>query len=368
MRPLAALLACATAVACSGAPRTRVDPAALTHEAYVWQRSWTPAVGAAVAGAPAELRGLRTLMMEVGVDGAEVWPAVDLAALAASGRPVTAVVRIDGRRLPAGLSIAAVRARVADWQAAGVEVAGIEIDHDCATAALGDYAAWLARERPPARLRWTITALPTWAESPDALRQVAAAVDELVVQVHAVQAPRVFEPGQARRWLEAFAAAVPGVRLRVALPTYRVKIDGRTLAAAPDEVGAFLRTLERAPIRGVEGVVWFRLPVAGDDAAWSTATLLGVIRGVAPAAHVAVELVERRPGVHDVVLANHGADAAPYPPVALDGVIAGADLVGGYRPHAAWPRTWNPPARDLAPGARTVVGWATGKDLRARVP
>lgn len=373
------VLAGASVVACtSPAPRVRPDAAPLSHEAYVWQRGWTPAVSAAVAEAPAEVRGLRTLMMEVAVDGSEVWPAVDRAALARSGRPVTAVVRIDGRRLPAGLSIAGVRARVGEWQAAGVDVAGIEIDHDCATAALADYAVWLARERPPtlsssvtarplAPLRWSITALPTWAESA-ALRDVAAAVDELVVQVHAVQAPRVFEPTQARRWLEAFAAAVPGARLRVALPTYQVNVAGQALAAAPDEVGGFLRALERAPVRGVGGVVWFRLPVAGDDAAWSTATLLGVIRGAGPAAPVAVELVERRPGVHDIVLANHGIAAAPYPPVALDGAIAGADLIAGYRPHAGAPRTWKPPARDLAPGARTVVGWATGKDLRARVP
>ena len=63
----------------------------------------------------------------------------------------------------------------ARWRAAGVDVVGLEIDHDCATAVLADYARWLAANRPPAPLAWSITALPTWAGAP-ALPAVAAAL------------------------------------------------------------------------------------------------------------------------------------------------------------------------------------------------
>lgn len=261
-------------------PALPASPPPLTHDAYVWQRAWTGSVRAAVAGAPSELAGLRVLTLEVGRDGTAVWPAVDPASLVRAARPITAVVRLDGSRPPAGLSLTPVLARLDAWRSAGVTVAGLEIDHDCATAGLAGYAAWLAAARPPraATPRFSITALPTWTGSP-ALRRVAAAVDELVVQVHAVRAPRLFDEAEARRWLEAFAAAVPDAALRVALPTYEVDRRGQTLAAEPDEVGDLLRSLEQRPIAGVTGVVWFRLPIARDVTAWPAPVLAAVIRG-----------------------------------------------------------------------------------------
>ncbi|HUQ04625.1 MAG TPA: DUF3142 domain-containing protein [Kofleriaceae bacterium] len=250
--------------------------AALSHEAYVWQRAWTGAVRAAVANAQPELSGLRVLTLEIAPDGTARSPAIDTASLVRASRPITAVVRIDGSRVPAETSLAPAFERIERWRAAGVPVAGLEIDHDCATAALGDYATWLAAHRPAA-LRFSITALPTWASAPDELRAIAAAVDEMVVQVHAVRAPAIFDAAAARRWLEQFAAVVAVRRpvLRVALPTYEVALG----AAEPEDVGAFLRALEREPVPGVAGVVWFRLPVPPDRTAWSAAVLGAVIRG-----------------------------------------------------------------------------------------
>jgi hypothetical protein len=226
----------ATVSAFSGGSRPaseRVDtssvdtpPVALSHEAYVWQRAWTGAVRAAVAGAQPELSGLRVLVLEVSPDGTTRSPAVDTESLVRAGRPITAVVRIDGSRVPAETSLAPALARVDRWRAAGVSVAGLEIDHDCATAALRDYAAWLAAHRPVAALRYSITALPTWVSAPEELRAVAAVVDELVVQVHAVRAPAIFEAAAARQWIERFADVVAARSsvLRVALPTYAVAL------------------------------------------------------------------------------------------------------------------------------------------------
>src|ERR1041384_4865753 len=86
-----------------GGCRTAIPsaPHPLAHDAYIWQRDWTESVRAAVAAAPDELDGFRVLVLEVETDGSEphdAWPDVDAAALAATHRPVTAVVRIDGSR------------------------------------------------------------------------------------------------------------------------------------------------------------------------------------------------------------------------------------------------------------------------------
>jgi hypothetical protein len=239
-------------------------------------------VRAAVANAPPELSGLRVLPLEVSPDGSTRSPAIDTDALLRASRPITAVVRIDGARVPAEASLAPALDRIERWRRAGIPVAGLEIDHDCATAALADYTAWLAAHRPAGALRLSVTALPTWATAPADLRLLATAVDEIVLQVHAVRAPTIFEPRAARRHVEHFAAAVPRTtNLRVALPTYKVALG----AAQPDEVATLLRSLEREPVRGVTGIVWFRLPTATDRTAWPAPLLAAVIRG-APYAHL----------------------------------------------------------------------------------
>lgn len=325
------------AVATSGparAPAAAVRP--LAHDAYVWQRSWTGAVRASVEAAPRELVGLRVLI----VDG------VDVPALARAARPVTVVVRIEGFALPAGVTIAPVLERVASWRAAGVDVIGVEIDHDAATSRLGEYAAWLAANRPPAPLRWSITALPTWADDGAGLAQVAAAVDEVVVQVHAVRAPRIFDDAQARRWVTRIAALLPAATLRVALPTYRVALG----AAAPVEVARFVRWLERADLPTVRGVVWFRLPVDGDREAWPAATLMAVIGGQRLAPAISARLVARGPDRYDVIVTNTGTVTGPIPTLRLGGDVTGVELI-------------ITPGRELGPGITIVAGWATGKAI-----
>ena len=357
---LAILASAAVAVAIAAerpAPAPRTAP--LDHDAYVWQRRWTGAVRQAVATAPGELGGLRVLAVEVEPARA-AWAEVDVAALVAAGRPVTAVVRVDGARLPAAVPMAAVVARVLAWRAAGVAVVGVEIDHDCASAALPDYAAWLARSRPPAPLRFSITALPAWADAPG-LGAVAAAVDEVVVQVHTVRAPVLFDRAAAQAALVRFAATVPATSLRVALPTYDAVVDGALARSRPTEVAAMVRWLERGGAPPIRGVVWFRLPVAGEPRAWPTATLVAVIRGAPLQAAVATDVVATGPGRVDLIIRNTGTLPAPWPALALGGVVGSADLIGGYVARAE--RRFTPPARELAPGATAVVGWATGTEV-----
>lgn len=352
---LAVVVAC---VACAAPARPRATP--LEHDAYLWQRTWTGAVRAAVATPPTAIGALRVLAVELDGAGAH-WPAVDLPSLAASGRPVVLVARITAPRSPDELPVDALTAAAARWRAAGVATRGLEIDHDCPTRALADYATWLRRARPPAPLAWSITALPTWADSA-ALGAVAAAVDELVVQVHAVRAPTIFDGADARHDLRRFAAAVPADRLRVALPTYDAMVDGALRVSDPRAVAGFLRWLETRAAPAVRGVVWFRLPVTGDERAWPATTLAAVIDGGSLAPALTVRLAPTGADRFDVVLDNRGAVPARWPDLTVRGA-ARAELIGGYRRDRD--QRYLAPPRSLAPGATTVVGWATGKDVLA---
>jgi hypothetical protein len=332
----------------------------LDHDAYVWQRAWVGPVRAAVARPPEVIAGLRVLGLELERDRVR-WPEVDAASLAAGGRPVVLVVRVNAPRAVEDVPMPEVAAVAARWRSAGADVRGIEIDYDCATARLSAYAAWLSRARPTPPLTWSITALPTWSDS-DALGAVAAAVDELVVQVHAVRAPVIFDGAAARADLARFAAAAPVGKLRVSLPTYDATVGGVVRRSDPEAVAAFVRWLGTTAAPAVRGVVWFRLPVAGDDRAWSVATLEAVIAGRSLASQVAPRLVATADGGYDVVLENRGNLRGRWPDVAIGGDGLRAELIAGYRA-AADGRHFTAPARELAPGATAVVGWATGRAL-----
>jgi Protein of unknown function (DUF3142) len=345
-------IACALAAIGCGAPAS----ATLEQDAYVWQRNWTEPVRAAVASAPAALGGLRVLVADVGKgDRSLAILPIDPAALREAHRPITLVVRVDGAQPIAELSLAPALAAAQAW---GVPIAGLEVDHDCATARLADYAAWLHAQRPPG-VRFSITALPAWAASP-ALAELAATVDELVVQVHAVRAPTIFDPVAARRGLVAFAGAVPAARLRVALPTYSASVHGELLTVDPAVVGAFVDELKRSPVSGVIGIVWFRLPVAGDDQTWSSATFAGVI-GAPVSAGVRVTLRDRGDDRVDIIATNSSQAPAELPSVRLDGAVIAAELVSGYQPRGD--RLWAAPHHQLAAGASQAIGWARGKAL-----
>ncbi|WP_232296060.1 DUF3142 domain-containing protein, partial [Achromobacter xylosoxidans] len=244
----------------------------MPNDAYVWQRRWTPALNHALADSADMLRAWRVLAAELRADGAWFEATPDLAALAATGRPVVLVLRLDGR--VGALSEADIDARAAAllsaWRGAGITLAGLEIDYDCPTARLPAYTALLAKlkARLPQDLRLSITALPTWLESA-ALTELLAVPDETVLQVHAVLNPAqgsLFDARRARAWLAAYAdrTAKPW---RVALPAYgsRVAWDeqgqivaveserpalipgGRSaeLLVAPDTIAAFVATLDR---------------------------------------------------------------------------------------------------------------------------
>ena len=362
----------------------------------MWQRHWTPSVRDAVARPPAGLESLRVLLADVAPsrDGAMpvVTMSVDARSLAASGLPITLVVRIEGSRPIDDLALAAFAHEADELRARGVNVVGIEVDHDCATARLADYARWLARQRDAlakvaagaaatpdarsgarsgARYRLSITALPTWASS-SSLSDVARSVDEIVVQVHAVRAPMIFDANTAWRDLSRFARAVAaeGRMLHVALPTYSAVVRDVIVSVDPEDVARFVGKLRASPIDGVGGIVWFRLPVEGDDQTWSRATFARIVRGDlgTPAgieatrrARATVALVARGDDRFDVVVSNSTSELVEMPPIRIAGDIGDADMVMGYRANGLG--AWVAPRRSLARDERVVIGWIRGKDI-----
>jgi Protein of unknown function (DUF3142) len=314
-----------------------VSDAPLSQEAYVWQRVWTPAVSEAVRGAPRPISGWRVLVAQADATGGWQQFNPDVSALESAHRPLIAVIRIDGQR-----PVADVKRLAGDisrrfqafphgmWR-------GLEVDYDCSTNGLDQYRRLLTdlRSRLPADVDLSVTALPTWIRS-DRLRDLLSIPDQSVLQVHSVIDPHrgLFDPVLARAWIEAYAR-VSGRPYYIALPDYgsRVEFDargrlvgviseeeepgperaGEELQADPATVGRFLAALRAHHPSAVRGVVWFRLPVEGDQRIWSTETWGRVMLGKALDRHLVVEVLKDKSGAYQLRLSNDGSADAPMP-------------------------------------------------------
>ncbi|UPG95766.1 DUF3142 domain-containing protein [Luteibacter aegosomatissinici] len=357
-------------------------PAPLTHDAYIWQRQWTPSLRSAVDASHDVVRDWRVLVAQASRDGRFQVFAPDRESLAASGRPLILVVRIDGRL--ATFDAAALRERIARIAADWPQAAGVEIDYDCPTARLPAYAAFL-RDLKPAlgKTPLSITALPTWIGSSE-LDAVLAIPDESVLQVHAVQAPQagLFNADVAANWVSNYARHTHKP-FRVALPTYGSRVswneDGTLLAveseqaalaagavsselyASADTVLAFVQHLSADRPRGLAGIVWFRLPTTDDTRAWSLATWRGVVTNQLDRAPLRLHLRDAGNGASDVLLENPAAaDAAAPARVALPAGCELADGIDGYRlePNSTTPILVAALARPLRAHTTRAIGWA----------
>jgi hypothetical protein len=244
------------------------------------------------------------------------------------------------------------------WQRSGVDVTGIEIDHDCPTSQLAAYAAWLAREKQqvPAPLTLGITALPTWRNAPTALRALGVVVDDVTLQVHAVHAPSLFESAQALRDVRGFVRAIDR-HINVALPAYSAALNGQRITADVDDVARTLAALNH--IDAVQRVVFFRLGAADDAGAWSTTTLRALVQGEPLVADVHASLRTGSDGALDVVLENRGVVEADAPArIGLHGDVQAGEGLRGYTlaDHALVTGNF---AR-IRPGDIVVVGWVRG--------
>ncbi|HOX06821.1 MAG TPA: DUF3142 domain-containing protein [Planctomycetota bacterium] len=379
---------------------------AMPQEAYVWQRSWRPAVREALARAAPRMDGFTCLAAEVQIRNGRptairVLP--DWPALAAAGRPVGLALRIGPYRGPfaEGDALADFLAGQAaellrEARAGGVQPAELQVDFDCAESDLDGYRRWVQaiRERV-APVPVTVTALPCWLKHRSFAR-LAAEAGGYVLQVHSLERPRspeadavLCDADSARRAVES--AGRIGVPFRVALPTYGyvmafdrggrflgVSAEGpmaawgpdvrlRELRADPAAMAGLVRDWTESRPACMTGLIWYRLPVESDVLNWRWPTLAAAMAGRAPVASLKAELGRPEKGLVEVVLANAGeADGPPGAVVQVRwsaGELLAADAIGGFdlSGRNASSATFSSPTGAarwrLAPGQSRAIGW-----------
>lgn len=360
-------------------------PTVLDQQLYVWQRQWTPAHEGALRESRRDFSSLRVLALQAFPGAGWSRARIDPALLKADGRPLVAVVRLDGqlKSLDQDEVIAQIQQMLGDWQAQGLAPLGVEIDHDAGNARLPAYRTFLARLRQvlPTTLQLSITALPAWLGSPE-LPGLLATVDSSVLQVHAVSDPRqgLFDPEQARRWAERWSD-VTTRPFYLALPAYGVALltpengapvvesevpidrggERRELLADPRQVADLTAKLRADPPGHLAGIIWFRLPLAGDRRAWSLTTLGAVARGDRLDSRMRLH-VEEQGGLYDIRLVNQGNLDSPWPQrlTLAVGACDGVDALTGYtlqQTPGVLTFTRIKEGR-LAAGAQRAIGWA----------
>jgi len=358
---------------------------ALDQQLYVWQRQWTPAHESALRDSHDDFSTLRLLALQA--FPGERWSRarVDPALLKADGRPLIAVIRLDGQlqSLDQEQLTAQILQVIADWQAQGLTLSGVEIDHDAGSSRLPAYADFLKHLRyalPPS-LPLSITALPAWLSSAQ-LPRLLQSVDSSVLQVHAVSDPRrgLFDPQQALKWAKAWAR-VSDKPFYLALPAYGVALLGadggaplvesevqlerggqrQELLADPLQLSQLGMTLREDRPEHLAGLIWFRLPLASDRRAWSLTTLRAVARGEVLSSRLSLSLSEQG-GLYDIRLDNSGNLDSAWPArITLKAQdCAGADALAGYALQQSANLLTFTRLRDgrLPAGGQRAVGWA----------
>ncbi len=395
-----------TLVPLAGGPGRSPQPVSsvLPHEAYVWQRAWNEPVRDAVARHAVQLSGLTVLSAEV--SWRDRRPQVlrvplDFAVLTNAPCAIGLALRIGP--CPIGLSTnEAITTFLADVAASLVAEARVhrlalrelQVDFDCAESKLDSYHAWVeAFRRKVAPVPVTITALPSWLGQPG-FKRLAASAGDYVLQVHSLQRPRTFDapftlcdPAAARQAVER--AARIGVPFRVALPTYGyltafdakgrfvgLSAEGpnkswpagvrtREVRANPLELATLVQLWTTNRPAGMRGIIWYRLPVAGDVLNWRWPTLAAMMAARCPRESFRAEPRRVEPGLVEINLVNDGdLDLSSRLAVkvrwqqarlvAADGLRGFESVDGG--PSTAQFQTRTEPCR-LPAGEKQVIGW-----------
>ncbi|MDD0997684.1 DUF3142 domain-containing protein [Pseudomonas sp. TNT2022 ID1044] len=361
------------------------DTPALDQQLYIWQRQWTPAHEAALTDSRTDFSTLRVLALQAFPQAGWSRARIDPLLLKRDGRPLIAVIRLDGQLKSLNQDEVAVQIQqvIVDWQAQGLNLAGVEIDHDAGISRLPDYREFLTQLRSelPASLPLSITALPAWLDSPE-LPALLSTVDSSVLQVHAVSDPRrgLFDPEQARQWAKAWSR-ISAKPFYLALPAYgvallssasgapivesevRLERDGerRELLADPQQLSELAIQLRNDPPAHLAGLIWFRLPLINDRRAWSLTTLRAVSRGDALDSQLSL-ILSADESLYDIAIKNNGNLDNAWPErvtLAVQG-CEGADALAGYALQQSPDLLTFIRLRDgrIAAGGQRAIGWA----------
>jgi hypothetical protein len=363
----------------------RQDAPPLDQQLYVWQRQWTPAHEAALKDSRADFSTLRVLALQAFPRAGWSRARIDAALLKQDGRPLIAVIRLDGqlKSLDQDEVAAQIQQVLGDWQAQGLILAGVEIDHDAGSVRLPAYRKFLTALRAilPASMPLSITALPAWLDSPE-LPALLSTVDSSVLQVHAVSDPRrgLFDPDQAQKWAKAWSR-ITSKPFYLALPAYGVALlpqtggaplvesevpverggERRELLADPQQLRTLATELRHDPPAHLAGLIWFRLPLANDRRAWSLTTLGAVARGDTLDSRLTLKL-SAQDGLYDVSVSNQGNLDSVWPErltLAVRG-CDGADALAGYALQQNPDLLTFTRLRDgrIPAGGQRAIGWA----------
>ncbi|PHI31934.1 hypothetical protein CRN84_22725 [Budvicia aquatica] len=344
-------------------PQPSVNVTSWQHQAYIWQRVWTPQHREALQQSHELFSGLRILAVQLNHGEGIRKIAVDTRLLQQDGRPVWLVVRIDGQlpSIDSSLVYENLFNQLHQWQQAGLTVAGIEIDYDSASSKLAIYQQFLKqlRMKLPAEQQLSLTVLPSWIESPD-LPALLQQTDTSVLQVHAVLSPQqgLFDAKLASGWIARYSQLAPKPFF-VALPAYGMGLAGyqdqkpivesetsvrvagqmQELSVEPQAMAAFLSQLRQRHLPNLNGLIWFRLPLENDRRAWSMSTLKAVILQQPLVSEWTVE-VQAQPAeagqnnsLYNLILRNTGQidGVLPEEIVLPEGKCQIADGVGHYQ-------------------------------------
>ncbi|MNU50923.1 hypothetical protein D3C71_399040 [compost metagenome] len=365
---------------CDQQPATPLD-----QQLYIWQRQWTPAHHPALQDSRADFSTLRVLALQAFPKTGWSHARIDPLLLKRDGRPLIAVIRLDGqlKSLNQDEVTLQIQQMIIDWQVQGLNLVGVEIDHDAGNARLPAYREFLSHLRTtlPASLPLSITALPAWLDSPE-LPALLSTVDSSVLQVHAVSDPRrgLFDPDQAWQWAKAWSG-VTAKPFYLALPAYgvallpgasgapvveseiRIERDGerRELLADPQQLSKLATQLRNDPPAHLAGLIWFRLPLANDRRAWSLTTLRAVSRGDALDSRLALKLSADE-GLYDIAITNEGNLDSAWPERLTLAVqdCEGADALAGYALQQSPDLLTFTRLREgrIAAGGQRAIGWA----------
>jgi hypothetical protein len=388
------------------------------QDVYVWQRAPGEELRGALDASRDLVDGFCPLAAELkwATDGrAEVFSTpLDHEALKATGRAVGLVIRIGpfagpfARDDERARMIATLAREVLDSaRQAGLKPAELQIDFDCAERTLDGYREWLLALREAAGgTRLVFTALPAWLRHRERFAALAEAADGYVLQVHSLEKPAngpdapysLCDYEKTLAWARLAAGTAPGRPFRVALPTYgyrlvfnaagefvalsaegpepRTGVGARTrvVRSDPAEMLRMERALATEPPPGCEGVIWFRLPVAGDRLNWDMTTFRKVLRGEEPRARLNIEARWSERGLAEIVVENRGDTSEPPPGrvrVAwpTGGRLVASDGLGGYVPvlrrgESGLELKNDADVRDelIGPGKRRAIGWLRFSD------
>lgn len=363
--------------------RTTHHNGALPQQVYIWQKKWPVSLQTSIEQTTPYVTGWRFLAGEYEPDGTTLYPKIFTQYLENTHHPITAVFRFDRvRPLPTAQEILTL---VQNSPAYKQNITHIELDLDWPTAKLPAYIRLLQtlHQQLPASIHLDITLIPDWLRSP-VFPKLIDQIHDPVLQLHSVDNPSfgLFNKQNALRYIHQMSRLTDR-DFYIALPTYGMKVGiqsngkiyfvegesnltmgraGKELYSDPEMLRDLITQLETNTPAHLKGIIWFRLPTAGDQRNWSLQTWLAVIghKTFVRDLHLEEHSTEHSPALLQLYLVNKGTI-----PIALPQTIPlKCSTADGFPPYhlaintkGGYELRLTQEAAPLPAQAKRLVGW-----------